>query len=68
MLTRPENPAIRDHCFNNDHNFKISNFNIIDSAAQHFDLRILESIHIKRSNLDINNYETATTVNILDIT
>ena len=68
MLTRSDNSAIRDYCFNNDHPFKNSNVNIIDSTARLLDLRILESIHIHRNNPEINNYQTATTVNILDIT
>ena len=68
MLTRPDNSVIRGHYFNNDRPFKITNINIINSAAQLFGLRILESIHINGSNLEVNNYQTATTVNILDLT
>ena len=66
-LTRPDNSVIRDHCFNNDHLFKISNFNIIDRTAQILDLRILKSNHINTNRPEINNNQTATTVNILDI-
>ena len=62
-LTRPDNSAIRDYCFNNDHSFKIFNFNIIDSTAQILDLRILEYIHINTNRPKINNNHTATTVN-----
>ena len=67
MLTRPDNSAIRDHCFNNDHYFKISHFNVIESTAQLLDLRIIDSIHIHRNNPEINN-QTAATENILHTT
>ena len=66
LLTRPDNSAIRDHCFSLDHPFKTSNFNIIDSASQILDLRILESIHIINNRPEINNNQTATIVNVLD--
>ena len=68
MLTRRDNSAIRGRCFNSDHPFKISNFSIVDSTALLLNLRILESIHIYRNNPEINNYQTATTVSISDIT
>ena len=65
MLTRPDNSAIRDHCFNNEIPFKISHFNVIDSTAQ----KILEFQNLFIS-IEINNdtYQTATIVNILYIT
>ena len=67
-VTRPDNSAVRDHRFNNDHLFKILNFNTIDSTEQVLDLKILESIHINTNRPKINNHQTDTTVTILDIT
>ena len=64
---RSDNSAIRDHCFNNDHSYKISNINIIDSTEQGLDLRILKFIHINNNRPEINNNQTATIINILDI-
>ena len=61
-------PLIREHCFYNDHPFKISKFNSIDSTAQVLNLRILESIHIHINRQKITNNQTATTLYILDIT
>ena len=66
FLTRPDNSAIKDNCFSLDHPFKMSNFNIIDNAAQLLDLRILESIHIINNRPEINTNQTATIVNVLD--
>ena len=48
--------------------FKILIFNVIESAAQLLEIRIFKFIHITKNNLEINKYETATTVNVLDIT
>ena len=65
-LTRPDNSAIRDHSFDNDHPFKILYFNVINGTSQLLDLRILESIYINTNSSEINHNQTATTVNILD--
>ena len=67
-LTRLDNSAIRGHRVNNDQSCKISNFNIIDSTTQVLDLRMLESMHIITNRPRINNNQTATTINYLDIT
>ena len=40
-LSRQDNSAIRDPCFNNGHPFKISNFNVVDSTSLLLNLRIL---------------------------
>ena len=53
---RPDNSAIRDHCFNLNHPFKMSNFYIIDTAEKLLDLRILESIHIINNRTDMYIY------------
>ena len=53
-LIRSDNAAIRKHCFDNDHTFKISNFDIIDSTTQLLDLRILDPIHINTNRPEIS--------------
>ena len=68
MLPRSDNLPIGDHCFNNDHHFKISNYNIIDSTALLLNSRILESIDINSNNSEIKYYQTTTAVYMLDIT
>ena len=46
-LSRPDNSAIRDHCFKNDHPFKISNFNVIDSTSQLLKIKTIPSIAVE---------------------
>ena len=67
-LLRPDNSAFRDHRFINEHPFKISYFNVINSTPQHLDLSILEYIHIFIICPEIHSNQTATTVDILDMT
>ena len=65
-IRRPDYSAIRDHCFNSNHEFRKSNVYFLDSTAQLLNFRILESIHIKSNRPEINNKKTATIINILD--
>ena len=60
MLKKPVNSSIRDHC---SKICKISvnpdNFSIIDRYSRDYDLRILESIYIKKCTPSINECSTA---------
>ena len=54
-LTNPENSAIRDHAFQQDHPILNDNFAIIKPFNSVTDGRILESIYIKSQNPSLNN-------------
>ena len=66
VLTRPDNSAIRDHCYQLDHRFKLENFKIIDSAPYEKDLRILEALYIKTQKPSINSNQNSLMLNILE--
>ena len=57
--------SIRDHCDKTGHCIKLDNFHILDSCNNsETDLRILESIYIKKHKPSLNNYLTAYPLNI----
>jgi hypothetical protein len=58
--------SIRDHCKNSQCTFKNTNFKIIDSLSGGIhDLRILESLHITTVKPKINEFRSATPLNIV---
>ena len=65
LSTRPDNSAIRDHCFSLDHHFKIFIFEILDSATHLLGHRILKFIYMN-SNRELSSNQTATVVIIID--
>ena len=58
-LSKPVNSSIRDHCDSSHHPFNSKNFKILDSVSDHFDLRILESLHIHKIKPPINECNSA---------
>ena len=64
LATKPEKSSIRDHCLKLNHPLKSENFEIIDSTANQFDLRILESIYINHLHPQLNDYQSAVTLHI----
>ena len=64
-LSNPQPSAIRDHAEMCKCNIKISDFRIVDSVKQESDLRILESIYIKRLKPILNRDSSAIPLNIL---
>ena len=58
--------SIREHCSAKQCTFKNSNFKIIDSLSGSIhDLRILESLHISTVKPNINEFRSATPLNIV---
>ena len=55
LVARPVNSSIRDHKFICDPKIALENFKIINSTKFPSDLRILESIYIRREKPFIND-------------
>ena len=62
-----EYSSIRDHCSNTNHCFKFDNFSILTSChSSESDLRLLETIFIKRLKPSLNKTLAAVPLNILE--
>ena len=64
-LSKPDLSAIRDHCNERDHPFKIDNFCILDTCHTRDDLKLMESIHIQSQKPELNRNKLATQLHIL---
>ena len=64
FLAKPVKSSIREHCESEDHRFSYDNFSILDTAQNKLDLRILESIHIKKLRPQMNDMESVVPLNI----
>jgi hypothetical protein len=62
---KPEKSSIRDHSLQYDHPLKSRNFSIIGSINNHFDLRVLESIHIHHFHPQMNDNQSAVPLHIV---
>ena len=66
ILTQPSHSAIRDHAFTCDARVHPSNFNIIGSAFNLLELRILESLHIFKDKPSLNETSSAFPLSIVN--
>ena len=64
-LNNPETSAIRNHSENLDHPIKLDNFSVIERANTVEDIRILESIRIRKDSPEINNNQLSLPLNIV---
>ena len=64
FLAKPTKSSIRDHCDGENHQFKLDNFTVRDSTHNTTDLRILESIYIRRYRPQMNDMDSVVPLNI----
>ena len=65
MVITPASSSVRDHSFQCDTPFSISNFEILIKANSVLDLRILESLHIYKQKPKINGKNSAVPLSIV---
>ena len=53
-ITSAHNSSIFDHAIKNNHPVKEENFKIVNNSHNHFDLRIIEAMEIKRAKTTLN--------------
>ena len=53
-LQSSNNSSIFNHAINNNHPVKEQNFQIINNSHNNYDLRIIESIEIKKGKTNLN--------------
>ena len=58
-LLHPPQSSIRHHCDRYNHDLSHENFRVIASSNNFLDLRILESLHIRKNSPDLNNTDSA---------
>ena len=58
-LAHPPYSACRSHSDITGHPLNLANFEIIDSISKHGDLKILESIYIKKLSPSLNRMESS---------
>ena len=63
-MAKPVKSSIREHCELDNHRFSYDNFSILDSAQNKIDLRILESIYIKKLRPQMNDMDSVVPLNI----
>ena len=60
----PTHSSPKNHCHNNNHPFSINQFQIIDTANNELDLRILESLYINQEKPNLNIDKSAYPLNL----
>ena len=65
-LLSPPHSNIREHCLETGHHFSDSDFAIINSGRNRFELNILETLHIKHSSPSLNNMHSSTPLLLFD--
>ena len=65
-LSRPSMSEIREHAMDSDHSFNDSNFKILFKARNCFDLRLLESLCIFYLKPELNAYDSAVKLMIVN--
>ena len=65
ILASPSHSAIRDHSFSCDSKVDISNFKILSSLSNSFDLRIMESLYIFKKQPVLNDMKSAVPLKII---
>ena len=58
------NSAIRDHGWTKNRPLQMSNFSVMESVNNEYDLHILESLRISSLKPNLNDMQSATTLNI----
>ena len=65
-VSKPLHSVVREHSENCNFRLSSSHFEIIDSCKDISDLRILESLHIKKHKPTLNSTTSAAPLNIVD--